>query len=160
MNLYEYTLDSLRTIIRILLKEKVFLSYSHKDSDIAQAIYNGCTKRDLKVFYDFESLQPGEDFLVSVSNAILEASEQGCVVVIVSKNSMDSGFVLQEIAFSMTNSAYILPIIVDDVELSDEFRFLLARYQWVRLNTPVQSDQIDEIIDRIEYLALSRLNGE
>lgn len=150
--------DILPVLNRLSNSMRVFLSYAHKDKHIAEAIYNGCIKRDLKVFDDINTIQVGSNFAKSMDNAITEAAEHGCVVLIISENSIRSDYVALEMTTALSKGAYVLPVIVDDVDLPEQFLQSRAPIQFYKLKTPVSEEQILEIVERIEELALSRLN--
>lgn len=150
--------DILPMLNRVSNSMRVFLSYSIKDMQIAEAIYNGCIKRDFKVFYDAESVPVGANMIESFYGALKEATEHGCVVHIVSENSIHAGLVNAEVRVAASEGAYILPVLVDDVELPEQLLQSLASTQFYRLKTPISEEQVSEIVERIEELALKRLN--
>lgn len=155
------SLDNQEDIIPVLSRlsnsMRVFLSYSHKDRYIAQAIYSGCLKHDFKVFYDLESIRVGNDWTVSSTNALEEAAKHGCVVIIISENSVNSDFVVRELNLAVSQKAYILPIIVDDFKLPAQFMFHLSTFQKYHLKTPVSVKQVEEIVALIEKISIQRL---
>lgn len=140
---------------RLSKSMKVYLCYSHKDFDIAEAIYKACVKRDFKIFWD-EDILCGEDWTTRIENEMSEVAKRGCVVLIVTKNSLASEYIKSELEFALSKDAFVLPIIVDD--LSDMVPFRLSGKQYYQLKTPVSSEQIEEIVDLIEKLSLKRLN--
>ena len=147
-------------LIRLSKTMRVFLSYSHKDQIIAQAIYNECIKHDLKVFDEVNSIKSGESWEKSVSSAIKDAAKQGCVVLIISENAVTSKFVRDEMYFAISLGAYVLPVIVGDVDLPPEFKFCLSRLprkQFYRLSMPASEEQISEIVKLVEKISLKRL---
>ena len=139
---------------------RVYLSYSHKDQFIAQVIYSECLKRDFKVFFDNETIRTGDHIAKAVSDKITEASKHGCVVLLISKNSVSSRYVTREMLLAVSEGAYVLPVIVDDVDLPAEYLDCLASRQFYRLKTPVSRRQIAEIVSLIEKISLKRLRGE
>ena len=152
--------DILPVLTRLTNSIRVFLSYSRNDQYIAQAIYDECLKHDFKVFYDIETIKAGDNFSKAISDGIIEASRHGCVVLIISEASIHSQYVANEMLFAVSEGAYILPVIVDDVELPPEFMYSLANHQSYRLKKPVADEQIAEIVSLIEKISLKRLKGE
>lgn len=148
--------DILPVLNRLSNSMRVFLSYSRKDRYIAQAIYNGCLQHDFKVFYDLESLR-ASDWTVSLTNALEEAAKHGCVVFIISENSVSSEFVVRELNLAVSQKAYILPIIVDDFKLPAQFMLRLSTFQQYHLKTPVSVKQVEEIVALIEKISIQRL---
>ena len=149
--------DILQVLNRLSTSMSVFLSYSHKDSYIAEAIYKECLKHDFKVFYDLKSIRVGDDWRASSTNALEEASKYGCVVLILSASSLNSNFVMRELRFAVSKNAYIIPIIVDDCILPEKVMSYLSMHQHYRLMTPVSDEQIVEIVELIERMSIQRL---
>lgn len=136
---------------------RVFFSYSRRDYGIAKAIYDECVKHDLRPFFDAEMLA-GSDFVSSTEDAIKDASKHGCVVLLISENSVSSEWVKQELMFAGSEGAYILPVIIDDVIISEEFGYYVAGKRPCHLKTPITEEQAAQIVERIEELAIRRLN--
>lgn len=145
------------TLDRLSNSMRVFLAYSHKDKDIAHAIYTECLNRDFKVFYDLESIYVGDNMLAVIEHELYEASKYGCVVLILSKDSLQSPFVMQELFFAAEENAYILPIIVDSPILPSPYHYYLADRQEYQLKTPVTAKQVKEIVDIIDRISIGRL---
>ena len=145
-------------LTRLSKSMRVFLSYSHKDQMIAQAIYNECIKHDLKVFYDLNLIKTGDSYVKPVSSVITDVAKQGCVVLILSENALASNYIIREIGFAISKGAYILPVIIGDVGLPPEFKDYLADKQFYRLSMPASEEQISEIVKIVERFSLKRLN--
>ena len=152
--------DILPILARLSNSIRVFLSYSRNDQVIAQALYDECLKHDFKVFFDIKSIKAGNLWTDVISNEIVEASKHGCVVLIVSKDSIRSQFVAKEMLFAESEGAFILPIIVDDVDLPPQMKLFLTRNRFYHLKTPFSDDQISEIVKLIEKISIKRLMGE
>ena len=159
----EVSLDNREEIPAVLNRlsdsMRVFLSYTHKDLSIAKMIYDACLARDLKVFLDI-GITAGTDFARDIENAICDASKHGCVVSLITKNSINSAEFIKEMNFAEDQESIILPIIVDDVELTNQFKYKLYNLQPYHLYTPVTENQISEIIGIIENLLLKRLHND
>lgn len=144
---------------RLTNSMRVFLSYARKDHHIAKMIADVCLRHDLKVFSDFENIRIGESFADQITAALRDASEKGCVVPIISSDSLKSEYVRNELEFANANRAFIFPVIVDDGELSDDSMVWLASYHYYRLKKPVTKLQIEEIGSIIETILIKRLLG-
>lgn len=150
----------LPTLERLSKSMSVFISGSTKDRRIVKAIYDECLKHDFKVFYAPESLKPGDDWATSVSDALEDALKRGCVVAVISASSLNSRFVEKELSFALSQKAYVLPVIVDDVELTGTLKLLLANLQHFCLKTPVSEEQLKKIAEIIENMSILRLRGQ
>ena len=150
--------DSILPILdRLSNSMRVFISYAHKDYNIAKLIADACRKKDLKVFFDLDSIRPGQPFVDQIIAGIEDAAEKGCVVIIVSSASVESHYVKKEVEYALRNRAFILPVIVDDVELPEAFCF--SDIQCYKLTTPVTDIQIEKLADNIEDMLSKRLHG-
>lgn len=151
--------DSIRPILdRISNSMRIFFSYSHKDYHLAKMIADKCVERDLKVFLDVDSIRAGDIFADQILSSLKEASEKGCVVLIISSNYLQSGYAKKELDFAVANNAFLLPVIVNDIELPDFLEFYLGRTQYYKLKTPVTMASIEEIVGIIENMLIKRLH--
>jgi hypothetical protein len=89
-----------------------FISYSKKDSSFVFNLADNLADSGLKVWID-RSLGAGEDWLENIENNIKAA---GNVVVVVSKNSMASDWVLHEGSLADGWRKHIIPVLIEKVE--------------------------------------------
>ncbi|OQX07174.1 MAG: hypothetical protein BWK73_28770 [Thiothrix lacustris] len=91
----------------------IFLSYSTKDRDRLQPLFQALAQQGWSVFWDHYSISTGDNWHQKIDQAICES---GCVVVVWSENSIYSEWVLEE-ASKAKNRDVLLPIKIDSVEL-------------------------------------------
>ena len=139
---------------------RVFFSYSSADEEIMKCIYDACKERDLKVFAGGLDIKSGDDFTEVIPDMIREASRTGCIVAIVSEKALESPWVQAELETALNQRGLVLPVLVDDVEHSDKYEILLSGHQSYALKTPVTDGQVQEIVEMIEGLLISRLHEE
>lgn len=97
----------------------VFISYSRRDSAIADKIIHALNAGDFSYF----NLQ-NSDFLQSIANAIDRSKLFLCVL---SENAYASPYVMYELKYALyRQDIIVLPVIVDNSQLPDEIRFDLA----------------------------------
>ena len=65
--------DHLQTHIPADLNMDVFISYSRRDSEIAEALYHSLVERGITVWLDKQVLQPGNDFMREIRRSITSA---------------------------------------------------------------------------------------
>ena len=94
----------------------------------------------------------------AVTSAITDAAKQGCVVLILSENAVASDYIKREISLAISEGAYILPVIIGDIDLPPEFMYYMADKQFYRLSMPASEEQISEIVKLVERISLERLN--
>jgi hypothetical protein len=74
-------------------EEKVFISYNHKDSEIAHRLKDKLVAENINVVIDSERMMPGEDIKEFIENCVRET---GVTISLVSKNSLLSAWVAME----------------------------------------------------------------
>jgi hypothetical protein len=89
-------------------KYDVFLSYSSKDEEEANKIYEAITSAGGKIFLSSKSLRPGEDFSEKIRIALSESRE---LWLLVSPNSLKSDWVVSEWGAAWALGKNILPIL-------------------------------------------------
>lgn len=124
---------------RIASKMRVFFSCSIKDAEIAREMRSYFISKDLKVYYDDlnDFNFNGQD---SIQDIIIEASKNGCVVVLITKNSINSSYCEMELECAVQNGAMILPIIIGDVEIPPKFEFNLSKHPCLRFQNENEID--------------------
>jgi hypothetical protein len=109
----------------MLDKKKVFISYSHKDSAVAETIYNGLRKHGLEVWLDVIALVAGQPLASQIESG-LRGSDY--YILLISENSNSSAWVKREIALAISladkNKISVLPILLDDAPVPFEFQGL------------------------------------
>ncbi len=128
---------------------RVFLSYSAKDETLVRRIKNRLQKKDYLVFFAPDSIPVGSSFAHVITNAITEASQEGCVMVLITPNSVNSEYIFKEIDIAYSRKGNIVPVMIGDVELSDKMMFYFGRHQFYKLPENPTDDEIDEMIEKI-----------
>jgi predicted nucleotide-binding protein len=97
----------------------VFISYSHRDKDIAHSLAARLAKMGVRTWVDEGELRIGDSLVERISKAI---SEVEFVVALVSKNSVESKWCQRELSWAMSGELQqrgirILPLRVGEVEM-------------------------------------------
>ena len=108
----------------------VFISYSRKDSKVAEEVYSTLSAAGLNCFIDKEGIAAGADFPEVLANRI---DESGVFLLLASKNAYQSKFTKNEIlhAFKHKRSGCIIPYLIDDTPMPSDLEFLLGNVNWV-----------------------------
>jgi len=103
-------------------KKRVFISYNHKDQDIALKIKNKLEMNDIDVIMDVSSMGTGDNIQRFIEESI---KTSGITISIVSKNSLLSAWVAMETIYSNFDSSIrgrkFFPINIDKEFLRREF---------------------------------------
>ena len=123
-----------------------FISYSHKDAQIAVAIQSILEQNGIRCWIDFRDATPGIDYAGSIVRAIKSAT---VFVLVLSKNSTSSVHVLNEVNSGVNAGVTILPFKVDKSELNDSMEYYLGRTHWMDALTPPLEEHILKLVDTI-----------
>lgn len=90
----------------------IFLSYSTKDRGRLKPLFEALQRQGWSVFWDHSSIHTGENWHRKIGEAI---SNSRCVIVVWSKHSILSEWVLEEAHMAKSRDV-LLPIRIDEVE--------------------------------------------
>lgn len=104
----------------------VFISYSSKDSQQAETVRNILEKNSIPCWMAPRDIPGGSNYTKEIPTAI-----RGCqvFVLILSQNAQESHWVLKELDSAVNAGKVILPFMLEDCQLNDEFNFLLTGAQ-------------------------------
>lgn len=106
----------------------IFISYSTVNEDIARGMKQHLSARGLRCWKAPDAIEPGESWPGAIIRALNECP---IVVLIWTKESMESWGVLEEITNAHANKKKIIVYRVQDIELRCDFKYFLARVQWL-----------------------------
>lgn len=112
----------------------VFISYSSKDHQAAETVYNVLQSQGISCWMASQELIPGiPDWAAAIANAIQSAR---VFVLIYSAQSNSSPQVLNEIHNADANGLIILPFLIENVPYSSGLEYFLKRRQWLDATIP------------------------
>ena len=118
-------------------KPKIFLSYAHEDIGMAKRIYQDLKRYGLDVWFDNESLLPGQDWEKEIKKTIRESDY--FIALLSDKCLSKRGFVHSELKLSFEiveryfpsdTGIFILPVRLDECKPSDAY-VRLGRLHWI-----------------------------
>lgn len=152
------------------MKKNIFINYRREDSNwISLAIYNKLLDSydSNSVFKDFNTIEPGNDFVVAIETALNNCS---VLLIIIAKDWLkitnDTGqlkmhspndFVRIEIEKAREKQKIIIPVLVDNIsmpnpnELPDSIQFV-TRLQAFELSTKRFDNDIERLVNVIDKL--------
>ncbi len=89
--------------------ERIFISYSRKDSSTARSLAGSLEKAGFDIWWDISDLQGGDDWLRNIPAAI-ESSQY--FILLLSPNSIASKWVEREYLHALNRSIKIIPILI------------------------------------------------
>jgi hypothetical protein len=132
-------IESINDLIRNL---SVFISYSREDNELAKLFYEEFCSHGLKVFYDEKELLPGKSFLSQINDAIENASQNGGIVFLMTKNSLQSKYIQTELRRAISSNGKIYPIYLEkelDIGIESEINLFLGNIQWIKCQPNAES---------------------
>jgi hypothetical protein len=120
----------------------IFISFSSKDRDFVESVCKELKKSGLEYWVSFENELFGISYAEAIINAIKECK---VFLVFISKNSSISTHVINEINSAVMRDKLILPVKIDDLELSGIMEYYLASNHWIEH----VNDKFDETCDKI-----------
>jgi hypothetical protein len=99
--------------------QTVFISYSHKDSEVADRLALDLRESEVPATYDKWLLRVGDSIIEKIATAV---SDSDSVIALLSSASVESNWVKKELSLAMTGelktrNVKVLPAVLDDCEL-------------------------------------------
>lgn len=115
---------------------KVFISHAHQDAALAARVAQALKVNGLEAWDADTNLLPGDNWAAEVARA-LEESE--AMVVLLTPDAIDSGWVLREIEYALGAKNYsnrLIPVVVGDRKrLPDTgIPWIVRRMPWIELH--------------------------
>jgi hypothetical protein len=110
--------------------KKVFISCSSKDAKVASSICHALEGRGHGCWISSRDVTPGENYQGAIVRAITDA---GAMVMVFSTNANNSEEIKKELALASQSNLIVIPVRVEDVLPSEDFRYELATRQWIDL---------------------------
>lgn len=115
----------------------IFISYSRKDIAYARLLHQALKDHEFETWIDWQDIPPSTDWLAEVYTAIEEAST---FIFILSQSSTVSEMCTLELEHAQKNNKRVIPIVIDDVNLS-QVHPALAAINWIFSRTEDELDQ-------------------
>ena len=107
---------------------EVFVSYSTDDKAAAVKVVDHLEAQGIKSWYSARDVRPGSKYFASIMAAISE-----CIVAVflVSSKSIGSRHVETELERCFHGNKIIIPVRIEDIELTEEWTYFMSTSQWV-----------------------------
>jgi hypothetical protein len=125
----------------------VFVSYSHKDKPVADAVVAGLENRSVRCWIAPRDVTPG----TSWGQAIIDAIEGSIVmIVILSGNSNQSRQVVREVERAVAKGVVIIPLRIEDIHLTGAMAYFLSTEHWLDALTPPLEEHINKLVNTVQ----------
>ncbi len=127
----------------------VFISYSHKDKLIADAICARMEQNGIRCWYAPRDIAPGDSWM----SAIMTAIENTKILILVfTGNSNESTQVLREINQAVKTAKIIIPFKLKDIEPNKDILYLLDVVHWLDAFSAPQEKSINQLVRQVKSL--------
>jgi hypothetical protein len=134
----------------------VFISYSSKDKTIADAVCANLENQGIRCWIAPRDVPPGQSWAGSIIDAI---NESKVFVLVFSDGSNKSKQVVREVGEAVDNGIPVVPLRIEDVELSREMRYYIKSIHWLDAMTPPLEAHLQRLTNSVQAL-LSTEAGE
>ena len=110
------------------IKFDVFISYSSEDKLVADAVCHTLEANQIKCWMAPRDVLPGTPYAKAIIQAIRESQ---IMVMVYSKNSNQSEHVANEIERMFHQGRPIIPFLIDETQMSEEYEYYLSRKHWL-----------------------------
>ncbi len=112
----------------------IFLSYSQKDVEKADAIRSLLIAQGYRVWMSKYDIEPGKLFAECIDYAIIECR---CMLLLLSENAMNSQNIINEIHIAHDERKTIIVLMLEDFKLSGAFRYYLESHEMCKLKSSI-----------------------
>ena len=139
---------------KTLSERTTFLSYSHKDLQIANMLEHSLEERNVHVWRDETSLHAGEKWEETLNKVARSAD---CVIVLVSPSAAASNYVKKEVEWATGSKLVetIIPLAIPGGNRNDFPQ--LSPYQWVDYPQQPDSSFFDKLAANISKISRKRI---
>lgn len=149
--------DCLKSQVERVAKNfRVFLSYSRRDSVVADRVRDDLRARGYEVWIDRDEIGLGDDFVATLHGAIDETLARGALVLLMTSSALHSDFVRHELSYALSRHGRVVPCLVegDGSAVPPE----LATIQWADFRRSY-ADGLTHLIAGLEHANAQRLSA-
>jgi hypothetical protein len=121
---------------------KVFINYSHKDTELAKQLAARLKDAGLEAWFDKWEILPGDNWAEKTSEGLKESD---AMVVLLTPNALESDAVQNNISYALGDESFsqrLVPVMVGDVEsvAADRIPWILKKLKPVSLGKDQAKD--------------------
>ena len=124
------------------LRPDVFISYSTKNLDVAEAIVKEFEANGISCWYAPRNIMPGEEWVSAITHGLEQCKT---LVLIYTDESNESRQVMNEVAVAFNAGKTIVPFRLTESKMSSEFEYYLTRVHWLDGTNKSHSESIVEL---------------
>ena len=128
------------------MEHDVFISYSSRNSQVAEYIYNELQKASIKCWMAPNSLHGGDEYEEIIEQAIRECR---ALVLVYSEHAVTSRWVNSEVTIAFSEYKHIIPFRIDETPLEGKMKVKLIQSHWINACSGYRS-KVGELIQSIQ----------
>lgn len=122
------------------MAKEIFISYSRRDFDKVKAIKDEIDRElGIDCWMDLEGIESGQQFEDVIINAI---NDHDTMLFMLSPNSMDSEWALDELNFAKIKGKRIVLLYIVPCQMTDKFCFKYSKYDAIEWHNPLQHNKL------------------
>jgi hypothetical protein len=141
--------DKPEEVSKKITRHDVFISYSHEDKQVADAVCNHLESHDIRCWISPRDVRPGANFQEAIIDAIASSR---IMVLIFTAHSNNSQHVIRELTNAISKNVIIIPFKVEDVPLSKSMEYLISVPHWLDAMTPPLEKHIEELARTVQSI--------
>jgi TolB-like protein len=145
--------DRLQRVPGALMPDKVFISHSSKDKEIADAICQHLESAGVPCWIAPRDIEPGADWTEGILHGIASSR---IFVVVFSTHTNNSDHVRREVGKAFSLHLPVIPFRTDAVEPSESLGYFLDSVHWLDATKPPLEQHLPVLAERVKAL----LNGQ
>lgn len=147
-----YTIDAAQDYLpqlqEIMRRSRVYLSFSHRDTALAQRIRKKLIDNDFQVWID-DGLAAGADWISELTQRIDEACIDGFVLPIITKNFLESRHCAEELFYTLQREGMLIPVYFGMHSIPPSYAFLLSHVQGIWLDTNPSDEDLVNLVEAL-----------
>jgi hypothetical protein len=136
------------------MPHEVFISYSSKDKEIADAIYSTLELDGIRCWIAPRNVKAGMSWTASIMNAIAESK---VMVLVWTANANSSPDVVREVQHACRKGVVVIPIRIENVTPTKELEYYLEFVHWLDALTPPFQPHLKNLSENVSF---HLLNGD
>ena len=125
----------------------IFISYSHKDKQVANMVLGILEQNGIKCWIDYRDAMAGINYAASIVRAIKECR---FFILLLSQNSNESPHVINEVNSAVTALKTIVPFKIDEAEMSESMEYYVGKTHWLEAITPPMEAHIMALVETLK----------
>jgi len=127
----------------------VFISYSSKNKNVADAIVGDFEQHGIKCWYAPRDILPGQKWVAAIREGLNASS---VFILIYTEESNASRQVMNEVALAFNAGKTIVPFRLTEGEMNDELEYYLSRVHWLDALTKPLHKNIEALREYVEVI--------